>query len=302
MAVVSERDGRAFDVCGAAADRRRPCSRRAPGPARRSRSPPSRPATSPPGRRSRSCCSSRSGGRPPASCATACAAGSSSAEAGARRRPRRRRRRRRATSCSPSSPHAPADERAAAGGPTSPAPSPTSTRRRSRRPTGSAAACCTASGSPATSSRGRHVRRGRHRPRRRGRRRPLPPQVRPPATRDFTLAVARRIGREVVGRPDAAIAPAGEPADTPAGLRQRLAVAVRAEVERRKRQRRSLTYDDLLTRLAATLRDPVRGPARLRPAARALLGRDGRRVPGHRPDAVGDRRSGRSATAPRRSC
>jgi exodeoxyribonuclease V beta subunit len=78
---------------------------------------------------------------------------------------------------------------------------------------------------------------------------------------DFPLSVARRIGRAVVDRPEAVIAPTGEPADSVAGLRQRLAVAVRDEVERRKRQRRILTYDDLLTRLDATLRDPGRGSA-----------------------------------------
>ena len=49
-------------------------------------------------------------------------------------------------------------------------------------------------------------------------------------------------------------------------MRRRLAVAVLDEVERRKRRLKVLTYDDLLTRLAGTLRDPERGPA-----AQALL-------------------------------
>ncbi|HEU4841633.1 MAG TPA: UvrD-helicase domain-containing protein, partial [Ilumatobacteraceae bacterium] len=78
---------------------------------------------------------------------------------------------------------------------------------------------------------------------------------------EFSLAAARRIGREVVARPDAVIEPATEPDGSVAGLRQRLAVAVRAEVDRRKRRMRVLTYDDLLTRLLATVRDPERGPA-----------------------------------------
>ena len=59
----------------AAADAGSPCSRRAPAPARRSRSPRSRRATSRTGRRSTTCCWSRSRGWRPASCASACASG-----------------------------------------------------------------------------------------------------------------------------------------------------------------------------------------------------------------------------------
>jgi exodeoxyribonuclease V beta subunit len=48
--------------------------------------------------------------------------------------------------------------------------------------------------------------------------------------------------------------------DSLAGLRVRFARAVRAEVDRRKRARRVLGFDDLLTRLQQTLADPQTGP------------------------------------------
>ena len=53
------------------------------------------------------------------------------------------------------------------------------------------------------------------------------------------------------------------PAETPAGVRVDFAVAVLAEIERRKRRLGILGYDDLLTRLAAALEDPA-APARQR--------------------------------------
>ena len=57
-------------------------------------------------------------------------------------------------------------------------------------------------------------------------------------------------------------------------MRVRLAAAVRLEVERRKRLRRLVSYDDQLTRLAASLADPVSGTAaceRLRSRFRVAL-------------------------------
>jgi exodeoxyribonuclease V beta subunit len=72
----------------------------------------------------------------------------------------------------------------------------------------------------------------------------------------FDLTLARRIGHDVVGQPAAAIVPQGQPEQSVAAMRYRLAQAVRDEVERRKRRMRVLTYDDLQTRLAAALRDP----------------------------------------------
>ncbi|GLY14412.1 RecBCD enzyme subunit RecB [Kineosporia sp. NBRC 101677] len=58
------------------------------------------------------------------------------------------------------------------------------------------------------------------------------------------------------------------------GLRARIAQAVRAEVERRKRRLGVFGYDDMLTRLAGTLTDPQSGPAacrRLRERYRFVL-------------------------------
>ena len=66
--------------------------------------------------------------------------------------------------------------------------------------------------------------------------------------------------------------------------RFRFASAVRAEVARRKRERRIYTYDDMLTRLDAAL--AARRASAAAAAAGALPGRAGRRVPGHRPGAV----------------
>ena len=64
----------------------------------------------------------------------------------------------------------------------------------------------------------------------------------------------------VVGNPDTPLVPTA--ADDPAvQLRVDLARQIRDEVSRRRRGRRVLSYDDLLTRLDATLRDPVRGAA-----------------------------------------
>ncbi len=91
---------------------------------------------------------------------------------------------------------------------------------------------------------------------------------------ELAIAEARRIARVAVDNPLALIEPADAAPDTPWGLRRSLAVAVREEVERRKRASRVLTYDDLLTRLAGTLADPDRGPAacaRLRERYRVAL-------------------------------
>ncbi|MDQ4130234.1 MAG: UvrD-helicase domain-containing protein, partial [Actinomycetota bacterium] len=78
----------------------------------------------------------------------------------------------------------------------------------------------------------------------------------PPVSRGDLLAIAHA----VVGNPDAVIVPARS--DDPATrVRTELAQAIRAEVDRRKREAGVLSYDDLLIRLAATLRHPHRGPA-----------------------------------------
>ena len=78
---------------------------------------------------------------------------------------------------------------------------------------------------------------------------------------------AVRIAFEAAIRePHARLEPVAAPADSPAGIRRRLAEAVRHEVGRRKRQRGLRSYDDLQTDLAAVLGDPEQGP----PAARRL--------------------------------
>jgi exodeoxyribonuclease V beta subunit len=72
---------------------------------------------------------------------------------------------------------------------------------------------------------------------------------RPPFGRDDALALARK----VVADPQAVLAPAA--AET-AAARVDFALAVREEVERRKRRLGILSYDDLLSRLAVALDDP----------------------------------------------
>ncbi|WP_380170352.1 UvrD-helicase domain-containing protein [Kineococcus sp. DHX-1] len=76
----------------------------------------------------------------------------------------------------------------------------------------------------------------------------------------FSRAVALRIAREAVGRADARIEPRGAAPETPEDLRVRFAQGVRREVAARKRSRRVLGFDDLLTRLRDALTDEVAGP------------------------------------------
>lgn len=78
----------------------------------------------------------------------------------------------------------------------------------------------------------------------------------------FDRAVALDLGRTAVGDPQAALAPASDPASA-AGERVAFAEAVRAEVDRRKRRLGILSYDDLLSRLATALAD-ADAPARAR--------------------------------------
>ena len=77
----------------------------------------------------------------------------------------------------------------------------------------------------------------------------------------FNLGEALRIGRLAVENPNAPIDPRGAAEDSTPAMRRRLALAVRKEVERRKRQAGVMTYDDLLTRLRNTLADPSQGEA-----------------------------------------
>ena len=76
----------------------------------------------------------------------------------------------------------------------------------------------------------------------------------------FSRAVALRIAREAVHRPDARIEPQGTVPESPENLRVRFAEGVRKEVGRRKRSRRVMGFDDLLTRLREALTADVAGP------------------------------------------
>lgn len=72
----------------------------------------------------------------------------------------------------------------------------------------------------------------------------------------FTRAQARAIALAAVGNPNAPLAAAGPSPDGAAELRRALAQATRAELDRRKRALALMTYDDLVTRLCATLEGP----------------------------------------------
>ncbi|MBV8218738.1 MAG: UvrD-helicase domain-containing protein, partial [Solirubrobacterales bacterium] len=76
----------------------------------------------------------------------------------------------------------------------------------------------------------------------------------------FTRAEALRIARAAVFNPMAKLEPVGEPEDSTASMRYRLARVVRDELEQRKRRLAVMTYDDLLTRLNQIL-DGANGPA-----------------------------------------
>jgi exodeoxyribonuclease V beta subunit len=79
-------------------------------------------------------------------------------------------------------------------------------------------------------------------------------------TPPFPRSEAAQIARAAIENPDAPIAPAGGAVPE---MRRRLALAVRDELDRRKRSLAVMTYDDLLTRLDRALADE-RVAARLR--------------------------------------
>src|SRR4051812_35108168 len=72
----------------------------------------------------------------------------------------------------------------------------------------------------------------------------------------FTRDEAGRIAAIAVANPLAPIEPATAPDSTVPAMRARLADAVRRELEHRKERAGVMTYDDLLTRLNATLEGP----------------------------------------------
>ena len=83
----------------------------------------------------------------------------------------------------------------------------------------------------------------------------------------FSHAEAMAIARAAVGDPQARLEPVAAERDTSAGRRVGFAVAVREELEARKRRLGILSYDDLLTQLAHAL-EPEGSAARVRMRAR----------------------------------
>ena len=77
----------------------------------------------------------------------------------------------------------------------------------------------------------------------------------------LSFADALELAHTVVRDGQAELVPDDAEPDGPVDLRRRFAIAVRGEVERRKRERYLVGYDDLLTRLRATLADPRSGDA-----------------------------------------
>ena len=81
-----------------------------------------------------------------------------------------------------------------------------------------------------------------------------------PNEHGFTHDDAVTIARKVLDHPDAAVVPAPSEGDDLDAVRARFAAAFAKEMERRKRARKIMTYDDVLLRFRETLRDPARGP------------------------------------------
>jgi exodeoxyribonuclease V beta subunit len=85
---------------------------------------------------------------------------------------------------------------------------------------------------------------------------------------------ALQVARAAVNDPQATLVPDDAPDGSSAQLRYALATDTYQEVYRRKRIRRLLDYDDLVSRLDDALRDPVRGPSaveRVRSRYRVVL-------------------------------
>ncbi len=83
-----------------------------------------------------------------------------------------------------------------------------------------------------------------------------------PNALDFDRKEAMEIARAAaLGHPDADMVPPLSQAEDLPSIRRRFAKAVREEMEDRKKARKILTYDDVLSRLRTTLFDEARGPA-----------------------------------------
>ncbi len=90
----------------------------------------------------------------------------------------------------------------------------------------------------------------------------------------LTPRIALEVARAAIGDPQATLVPADAADESAAQLRYALATDTNTEVYRRKRMRRLLDYDDLVSRLDDALRDPVRGAAaveRVRSRYRVVL-------------------------------
>ena len=88
------------------------------------------------------------------------------------------------------------------------------------------------------------------------------------------LRTALMVARAAIGDPQATLVEPEPPDGSSAHLRYALAADTEKEVYRRKRMRRLLDYDDLVSRLDDALRDPVRGAAaveRVRSRYRVVL-------------------------------
>jgi exodeoxyribonuclease V beta subunit len=91
---------------------------------------------------------------------------------------------------------------------------------------------------------------------------------------EISIDDARTVARAAVGDAQAELAPVDGPAEAPARHRHAFARAVVEEVQRRKRVRRLLDYDDLLVLLRDALADPAHGAAaadRVRSRYRVVL-------------------------------
>ncbi|MEJ7894504.1 MAG: UvrD-helicase domain-containing protein [Solirubrobacteraceae bacterium] len=77
--------------------------------------------------------------------------------------------------------------------------------------------------------------------------------------RRLTRTQAHQIATKAIANAAAHLEPSPAAGDSDPAMRARLAVAARAELERRKRLASVMTYDDLLTRLDATLADAAAG-------------------------------------------
>ena len=75
----------------------------------------------------------------------------------------------------------------------------------------------------------------------------------------FSREEAGKVARKVLDIPDADVVPPLSDGEELEPTRRRFAERVRKEMEKRKRALKILTYDDVLLRLRATLRDPSRG-------------------------------------------